>query len=150
VKTFSRRAPITIKEVRMSPRLGRAILGLSGIGFPLSQLAIRRLGTPGALAVEAACGGLLIRDAAMLAAGAPSRLRRGPAILLWLETAVGAAAVLTCLRPLLDAEARHRAKEERPDRFEAVRRAAVGTLFGLHTLRFRIYLGPDQGLRPAA
>lgn len=28
-----------------------------------------------------------------------------------------------------------------------VRRAAVGTVFGLHTFRFRIYLQSDHGLR---
>lgn len=134
----------------MSQRVGRAVLSLSGMGYPLSQLAIRRFGARGALAVEAACGGLLIRDATMLAAGAPGRLRRGPAILLWLETAVGVAAVLTCLRPLLDVNARERAVVARPDRFEAIRRAAVGALFGLHTLRFRIYLQPDHGLRQAS
>jgi hypothetical protein len=131
----------------MSHRTGRAVLALSAMGFPLTQLAIRRFGFRGALVVEAACGGLLIRDAAMLAAGVPHRLRRGPAVLLWLEATVGAAAVLTGLRPLLDAAARERAVAPRPDRFEAVRRAAVGALFGLHTIRFRIYLQPDRGLR---
>jgi hypothetical protein len=33
---------------------------------------------------------------------------------------------------------------------EAVRRAMVGLLFGLHTVCFRIYLQPDHGLRSAA
>ena len=133
----------------MPHRIGAAVLGLSSMGFPLTQLAIRRFGTRGALVVEAVCGGLLIRDAAMLVAGAPGRLRRGPAILLWLETATGVAAVLTGLRPLLDADARQRAVRPRPDRFETVRRAAIGALFGLHTLRFRVYLQPAQGLRQA-
>jgi hypothetical protein len=32
---------------------------------------------------------------------------------------------------------------------EVTRRAAVGTLFGLHTLRFWIYLQPDHGLKEA-
>jgi hypothetical protein len=30
---------------------------------------------------------------------------------------------------------------------ETARRAMVGLLFGLHTMRFRIYLRPDHGLR---
>jgi len=30
---------------------------------------------------------------------------------------------------------------------EAVRRFTVGLLFGVHTYRFKIYLGPDRGLR---
>jgi hypothetical protein len=110
----------------MPPWIGRAVLGLSAMGFPLTQLVIRRLGFGGAVAVEAVCGGLLVRDAAMLAAGAPSRLRRGPAALLWLEAAAGAAAVLAGLRPLLDAKARNLAVQRHPDRLEAARRAAVG------------------------
>ena len=35
----------------------------------------------------------------------------------------------------------------RPTPLEALRRASLGMLFGLHTLRFRIYLAPDHGLR---
>jgi hypothetical protein len=74
-------------------------------------------------------------------------LRRGPATLLWLETLVGAIAVLAGIRPVLDAEARERARGSLPDRPEALRRAAVGVLFGLHTVRYRIFLRPDHGLR---
>jgi hypothetical protein len=85
------------------------------MGLPLTQLAIRRFGLRGVLVVEAACGGLLVRDVAMIAAGAPSRLRRGPATLLRLEAAAAAAAVLTCFRPLLDPDARERAARRRPD-----------------------------------
>ncbi len=136
-------------RVVMSERIGLVMLVLSGMGFPLTQLAIRRFGRRGALIVEAACTGLLVRDAAMLATGAPSRLRRGPAVLLWLEAAAGTAAVLTGLRPLVDAGARASDVQTRPSIFEAVRRTAVGALFGLHTLRFRIYLQPDHGLRDA-
>ena len=128
------------------PRLlGRVLLGLSAMGFPMTQFTIRRFGLSGAAVCEAVCGGLLIRDAAMLARGAPGRLRRVPAVLLWLETIVAAVAALTGFRLLVDPTARHRAGQRRPDRFEYLRRAAVGTLFGLHTVRFRIYLRPDQG-----
>ncbi len=134
----------------MSGGFGRGVLAVSGMGFPLTQLAIGRLGRRGAAIVEVVCGGLLARDAAMLATGAPSRLRRGPAVLLWLETAVGVVAVVAGLRPLLDGAARGRVKEARPDAPEGVRRAAIGLLFGLHTLRFRIYLQPTHGLRPMA
>jgi len=130
--------------------MGRAVLTLSGLGFPLTQLAIRRLGRRGAAIVEVVCGGLLARDAAMLTTGAPTRLRRGPAVLLWLETAVGVVAVVAGLRPLLDGAARERTSEARPDAPEGVRRAAIGLLFGLHTMRFRIYLQPTHGLRPTA
>lgn len=96
--------------------------------------------------VQTVCGGLLVRDVVMIAAGMPDRLRRGPAILLWLEAAAGVAAIVTGLRPVLDAAALHRAVgQDRPDLGEYARRAAIGTLFGLHTVRFRIYLQPGSG-----
>ena len=85
-------------------------------------------------------------DVAMIAAGVPDRLRRGPAILLWLEAAAAVAAAVTGLRPVLDATALHRAVgQDRPDVGEYARRAAMGALFGLHTVRFRIYLQPIPG-----
>jgi len=127
--------------------IGRGVLMLSAMGFPLTQLVIRRVGLAGAVVAEVVCGGLLVRDVTMIATGAPGRLRRDPAILLWLEAAAGAAAVVTGLRPLLDSDALRRAGQGRPDRFEAARRAAVGALFGLHTVRFRIYLQPGSGQR---
>ena len=132
------------------PSVGGAVLVVSGMGFPLTQLAIRRFDRRGALAVEAVSVGLLARDAAMIAAGTPRRLRRGPALLLWLEAGAAALAALTGLRLLADGQALEGASAARPSRVEAVRRAALGTLFGLHTMRFRIYLSPDRGLRPAA
>jgi hypothetical protein len=58
--------------------------------------------------------------------------------------------VLSGLRSVLNVDARDGVRQARPDRFEAVRRAMVGLLFGLHTVCFRIYLQPDHGLRPAA
>ena len=132
----------------MSPIIGRAVLALSGVGFPLTQLVIRRFGRPGAVAVEIVCGGLLLRDAAMIALGTPGRLRRGPAVLLWLEAGCAAAAALSGLRPLINANATHRAAGlNRPDRLEVARRTAIGALFGLHTWRFRIYLQPGSGLK---
>jgi len=131
----------------VTPKAGRVVLGLSGLGFPLTQMAIRRFGRPGAAVVEAVSVGLLARDVAMIAAGAPSRLRRGPAALLWLEAAAAALAAVLGMRLLADAGARGRALDARPSRSEALRRFALGALFGLHTLRFRIYLRPDRGLR---
>ena len=134
------------RVVVMSPPIGRAVLALSGLGFPLTQLAIRRFGRPGAVAVEGVCGGLLVRDAAMIAVGVPGLLRRGPAVLLWLEATVAGAAVVTGLRPVMDADALLRAAGQGPpDRLEAARRVAIGALFGIHTVRFRIYLQPDSG-----
>ena len=138
------------QRVVVSPMIGSAVLAVSGVGFPLTQLVIRRFGKPGAVAVEALCGALLVRDAAMISAGTPGRLRRGPAVLLWLEAATAGAAVLTSLRPLVNAEATHRAAgQQPPDRFEVARRTAIGALFGLHTWRFRIYLQPGSGRKPS-
>ena len=132
----------------MDPRLGQFVLGVSGSGFALTQLAIRRLGRRGALVAEGVSVGLAARDVAMIVAGTPSRLRRGPALLLWLETVAAIAAAALGLRLVVDAEAAACSTAPRPDPLEVARRAAVGTLFGLHTLRFRIYLQPDQGRRP--
>ena len=100
--------------------------------------------------VEGVSLGLLVRDAALIAAGAPRRLRRGPAILLWLEFVAAATATVTSFRLLPDETARDAAVTPRPTPFEMVRRGAIGTLFGLHTLRFRIYLQPDHGRRQEA
>lgn len=130
----------------MSQSIGRAVLVLSGLGFPLTQLVIRRFGQPGAVVVQTVCAGLLVRDVALIAAGVPDRLRRGPAILLWLEAAAGVAAVVTGVRPVSDAAAfRPAAGRDRPDLGEYTRRAAIGTLFGVHTVRFKIYLQPGSG-----
>lgn len=133
----------------MAPRLGQLVLGLSGAGFPLTQLVIRRFGRRGALIAEGVCVGLAARDATLIAAGAPTRLRRGPAFLLWLELAAAIAAVGLGLRPAVDPAGSKRSGERRPDRLESARRAAVGALFSLHTMRFRIYLQPDHGLKRA-
>jgi hypothetical protein len=130
--------------------VGRLVLVLSGMGFPMAQVVIRRFGTAGAAAVEAVSVGLLARDLALVAGGAPRRLRRGPAMLLWLEAAAAALASVLGLRLLVDAKARARAIEQRPAGPEIARRIALGSLFGFHTMRFRIYLQPDRGLRPEA
>ena len=74
----------------MPHRIGRGVLVASGMGFPLTQLAIRPFGRRGAILVEAVSVGLLARDAALLATGGSHRLGRGPARVLWLETAVAA------------------------------------------------------------
>ena len=131
----------------MSPRLGQVVLGLSSAGFPLTQLAIRRLGRPGAIITEGVCVGVAVRDAALIASGAPGRLRRGPAFLLWLELVAAVIAAVAGARLTSDPGASARADTPKPDRMEAARRAMVGLLFGLHTMRFRIYLRPDHGLR---
>ena len=125
-------------------RVGTVVLGLSACGYPLTQVVMRRLGRTGAGVVEAVCVGLTIRDGALIVAGPPRRLRRAPAVLLWLEFGAGIAATISGLEPLL----RPRSTEQvaaRPGVVERVRRTAVATLFGLHTIRFWVYLRPDEG-----
>jgi hypothetical protein len=133
----------------MDPRLGKLILGLSAAGYPLTELTIRKLGRRGAIITEIVCVGLAARDAAMVVSGAPARLRRGPALLLWLELATAVAATgLGSLRAIDGGAAERLAT--RPDAVEVARRGAVATLFALHTVRFRIYLQPDSGRKPSA
>ena len=127
---------------------GQIILGLSGAGFPLTQLAIARFGRRGALAVEAVVGGLLVRDIALIAGGAPRRLLPWPESLLLAETAL--ATVSLAAGALLLADPEVAAARERgwhvPKR-ELIRRIGIGALFGIHTLRYRIYLSPGSGRR---
>ncbi len=119
----------------MNPTLGRIVLGLSAVGYPLTEFAIRRLGRRGAVVTEVACCGLAVRDAAMVVGGLPSRLRRGPAILLWMELAVAVAASGLGLKAAMDDGSSKRANAA-PGSAEMARRVAVGALFGLHTVRF--------------
>ena len=67
------------------PQTREVVLGLSAAAYPLTDFAIRRFGRRGAVVTEVACCGLAVRDAAMVVAGVPDRLRPGPAILLWME-----------------------------------------------------------------
>ena len=131
----------------MNRVMGVAVLAASGSGFPLTQAAIARLGRPGAALVVGVTGGLLVRNVALLAMGTHRRLRPGPAAMLWAETAsaaVATAAGLLLLRDPEVADARH--PGWRVPARELVRRIAVGTLFGLHAMRFRIFLAPGSGL----
>jgi hypothetical protein len=135
----------------MGRLLGSVILGLGSAGFPLTQLAIARLGRRGAVLAVGVTGGLFVRDAALIATGTPGRLQPAPAALLWAETAVAAAATGAGFLLLRDpgvAAARQRGWSV--SRMELFRRFAVGTLFGLHTMRMRIYLAPGSGRRDPA
>ena len=127
---------------------GRAVLAVSGLGFPLTQSLIRAVGRPGAIAVEGVAVGLLVRDLVLVARGTPRRLQVLPSVLLIAETATALGATAAGLRLLRDEDALERAVSGRPDAAERARRIAVGALFGLHTWRFRIYLSPTGGLRP--
>ncbi|MHB8959877.1 MAG: hypothetical protein ACYDAN_09650 [Candidatus Limnocylindrales bacterium] len=134
----------------MKPTLGYLGLGLIGMGFPLSQFVIRRFGTAGAIAVEAASVGVLARDIGLAAAGAPRTMRRGAAVLLWLETSAAALASVLGLRLILGAEGRGRALDQRPVGPELARRLALGTMFGMRTMRIHSSLRPDEAPRPEA
>jgi len=117
------------------------VLGASGLGYPLTQVVLRRGGRTGAFIVTVACVGLTARDIAMIASGTPRRLRKLPATLLYLEIGAGFLAALTTY-PML----RERWEAgNRQDRVERLRRASTAMQFGLHTIRFYIYLQPDQG-----
>ena len=129
---------------------GVIVLGLSACGYPLTQLVVRRWGVRGAAVAECVCAGLVIRDASMVAGGAPGRLRRVPAALLFLELGAGVVASLAGLPPLLSAQPADRAGSARRCAADNVRRAAVAVLFAIHTVRFAIYLRPDQGQAPRA
>jgi hypothetical protein len=129
---------------------GGAILAASGLGYPLTQVAIARFGRAGVVAVQAVTVGLLVRDVALVATGTTDRLERGPAALLLVET--GAALVATVANASLATVAGREAATTRGWHVswrELVRRAALGTLFGIHTMRFRVYLAPGSGLRPS-
>jgi hypothetical protein len=128
----------------MNPRLGKIVLGLSAAGYPLMEFAIRRFGRRGAVVTEVACGGLAVRDAAMIIAAVPTRLRLVPAVLLWMELAAAVAASGLGLQSAIDDEFCECARAN-PGPPEIARRFAVAALFGLHTVRFWIYLQPDQG-----
>ena len=97
--------------------------------------------------VEAVCVGLAIRDASMIAAGIPKRLRPIPAALLYLELAAGVGASVAGASLLLRSLSGEQTTAPNGGTPDTGRRAAVATLFVLHTVRFGIYLRPDQGRR---
>ena len=131
----------------MKRTVGSIALGLSACGYPLTQFAVRRCGMRGAAVAEVVCAGLAIRDASLVASGLPGRLRTVPAALLRLELAAAVMASLAGLALLLDTRSAGQAPSATAGAVDAVRRAAVATLFTVHTIRFGIYLRPAQGQR---
>lgn len=134
----------------MKRLVGLCVLGLSASGYPLTQGVIRRWGRRGAVVVEAVSVGLAIRDASMVAAGAPGRLRPVPGILLRLELAAAVATAIAGLYPLRRQAEKDNIVSAGSRGADLVRRIALMTLFGLHTIRFAIYLAPGEGRRKAA
>lgn len=127
---------------------GAIVLGLSACGYPLTQLVVRRWGARGAAMAECVYAGLAIRDASMVAGGVPGRLRRVPAALLFVELGAGVVASLAGLPPLLSAQPADQTASARTCAADRARQASVAVLFAIHTVRFAIYLCPDQGRRP--
>lgn len=87
-----------------------------------------------------------MRDVVLLALGTSRVLRPGPAALFWLGAVAAGVASITTARLVLD-EGAGKAASGGPTGVEVLRRGGVATLFGLHTVRFWIYLQPDRGLR---
>ena len=127
---------------------GAIVLGFSACGYPLTQLAVRRWGVRGAALAECACAGLAIRDASMVAGGVPGRLRRAPAALLFLELGAGVVASLAGLPTLLSLQPADQTASARTSAADSIWGPADAVLFAIHTVRFAIYLRPDQGRRP--
>jgi len=126
---------------------GGVVLGLSACGYPLIQLVVRRCGMRGVAVAEAVCAGLTVRDAAMVVAGVPGRLRPVPAALLRLELAAATVASLAGLGALVGGRSPAGGTAARAGAADVVRRVATATLFAVHTVRFGIYLRPGQGRR---
>jgi hypothetical protein len=129
----------------MNRGAGRVVLALSALGYPMTEQLVQRYGRRGVLGVEAVCLGLLTRDLVLIARGTPGLLRTVPASLLYLEALAAAIAAATTAGRL---RADTRPDGEAPAA-AARRRGAVALLFGLHTVRFWIYLRPGRGLLAA-
>lgn len=142
-------------------RLGWLLFALSAGGLPITWLALRRGGRLGGLLLEAGCAVLLARDAAMVAGGAPGRLRVVPRLLLFLELAANVTAVVAGFRrwvaePMFGrAPEKVQSAERTGERHGSdtsiasaklrVSEVAAGIVFILHTARMAIYLSPGRG-----
>ena len=127
--------------------IGLLVLALSAMGYPLTRLAIERLGRRGAVLAEAIAATLLVRDATLVATGTPALLRPAPARLLYLELAAAMASTLSGLRPAVGRGMDGSSEGPTVDTLELARRASLIALFAIHTLRFWVYLQPDRGLK---
>ena len=114
------------------------VLGVIGMGFPLSQAAIRAFGRAGAGLVEGVAAAVLVRDVALLAGGAARRLERASLALLATEAVAAASAVVAGLPLLRDPDVRARAAARQAPRSERIRRFTLGTMFGMEAWRLRM------------
>jgi hypothetical protein len=136
--------------VTMNPRISRVLLTLSALGSAISQQAIKRFGRPGAIGTAAVVNAVLVRDATLLATGATRQLKRGPACLLVVETALAGLASVFSIRLVCSQRALDMARGQGSSTPEVVRKAALTALFAVHTGRYSIALRPDHGQRTAA
>ena len=123
--------------------LALPVVVAAGAGFPISQLAIRRFGRPGAAGVLALSAGILATDIANLTTGrSQGSLRR----IIRLEAAAAGAATVTGALLLLDPVVKEAVDEGwRVGRPELVRRIALGLLFGLLSARLRFQAAEADG-----
>jgi hypothetical protein len=145
--------------VRRSPTaVGRLLLGVSAMGLPLTLVATRRMGRLGRLCAEVGYGILLARAVIMVAGGAPRRMKRLTALLLYLELLADANGFIAGLwawvwsPPRSPALAATTGESGRGGSISAswpgrVALAAAAPIYLLHTIRLAIYASPGRGLR---
>ena len=137
---------ITPPEVPMRHPLASVVVVAVGAGLPISQLAIRRFGRPGAAGVAAVSAGILAMDLANLGTGrSHGNLRR----LVRLEARGGwrghaSAGALLLLDPIVKEAVDDGWRVGRP---EMLRRLALGLLFGVLSARLRFRAGETRGDR---
>jgi|GEM_PF-377303 len=146
----------------------RLLFALRVTGVPIGIFALRRLGRAGGLLMEGAISALAARAVALVAGGAPRRLRLMPRLLLFVEMALdgltGVAGFWAWVwnpfvRPALAARGRARGG---PRSLSRQRQPAKSTIAGqvtslavaswmaataVHALRMAIYISPGRGLR---
>jgi hypothetical protein len=127
--------PGRVEECSVPKPLELAVTIVAGAGLPISQLAIRRLGWPGAAAVAAVSAGILAADLASLA---DNRSEGSVRRVLRLEAAAAGVATVTGALLLLDPGVEE-ARDEgwRVGRPEMLRRISLGLLFGVLSARLR-------------
>jgi hypothetical protein len=128
----------------MHEAVGAAMAIGSGLGFPITQLAIRRFGRPGAVAVGLFTAGVLAHDVTRIATRIEAGSSTGKAV-LYAETAAAALATVATLT--LATEAGLEAATSRGWRvgpLELIRRTTLGMMFGMLAMRFKPYLRLDR------
>ena len=125
------------------------LLTLAGfLGIPASLWAHLRGGPVGHATGATATCALAVRDAAMIAGGAPARLRPWPRALLFVEVVVGGVATLAGLAALLPRRRTDAGAGSGPDALGRLAAGAGATAFVTHATRMWIYTTGDHGRLP--